>query len=72
MAAAVARLAEDEDGDPLSAARQLIAPRNVAGLADPAKRRLYSVDLQALVDAAPQLGFARDELSARLPRLRVP
>jgi tetracycline 7-halogenase / FADH2 O2-dependent halogenase len=47
-----------------------IAPRNVAGLADPARRNLYPVDLEALVAAAPLLGLSHREIRAALPRLR--
>ena len=47
-----------------------IAPRNVAGLADPARRNLYPVDLEALVAAAPLLGLSREEVRDALPRLR--
>ncbi|HUG41224.1 MAG TPA: FAD-dependent oxidoreductase [Longimicrobiales bacterium] len=50
--------------------RRLIAPRNVAGLADPARRRLYPVDLEALFAAAPLLGLGPDEIRRALPRLR--
>lgn len=54
----------------LDAARRLIAPRNVAGLADPARKRLYPADLEALVAAADVIGLTRDEVRASLPRLR--
>lgn len=50
--------------------RAAIAPRNVAGLADPARRNLYPVDLEALVEAAGLLGLGRGELRGRLSRLR--
>ncbi len=49
---------------------ECIAPRNVAGLADPARRNLYPVDLDALVDAAHLLDFTEEEMRAALPRLR--
>ncbi|HEV8241944.1 MAG TPA: NAD(P)-binding protein [Thermoanaerobaculia bacterium] len=49
---------------------QQIEPRNVVGLADPARRNLYPVDLDALVAAAPRLGLTREEMEAALPRLR--
>lgn len=52
------------------AIRRLIAPRNVAGLADPARRRLYPVDLDALVASASLLGLEPDEIRRVLPRLR--
>lgn len=50
--------------------RHRIEPRNVAGLADPARRRLVPVDLGALVAGAGKLGLTKDELRRRLPRLR--
>lgn len=48
----------------------MIAPRNLAGLADPARRRLYPADPEALVAVAGLLGLTRDEMRSRLPRLR--
>ncbi|MYH29224.1 MAG: hypothetical protein F4137_10285 [Acidobacteria bacterium] len=78
--AEAARLAEKRRSEPLphqrplespiDAMRRLIAPRNLAGLADPARRRLYPVDLEALVAAAGLLGLTADEMRARLPLLR--
>ena len=50
--------------------RRLIAPRNLAGLADPARRRLYPADVEALVAATDILGLTSDEMRTRLPRLR--
>jgi hypothetical protein len=47
-----------------------IAPRNVAGLADPRRRNLYPVDLDALIEAHALLGRTRDQLLAALPALR--
>lgn len=64
--------------DPRSAARlrrwvgPAIAPRNLAGLADPSRHNLYPVDLNALVAAAPLLGLEPAELDPLLPRLRGP
>ena len=49
---------------------ETVAPRNLAGLADPARRNLYPVDLDALVGAAHLLGFSEEEMRAALPRLR--
>lgn len=54
----------------LDAVGRLIATRNVAGLADPARKRLYPADLEALVTAAGLIGLTRDEVRASLPRLR--
>jgi FADH2 O2-dependent halogenase len=47
-----------------------IAPRNVAGLADPARRSLYPVDFDALVEQHHLLGLTRTEILEALPRLR--
>jgi FADH2 O2-dependent halogenase len=47
-----------------------IAPRNVVGLADPARRNLYPVDLDTLIERHALLGLSRDELVEALPRLR--
>jgi len=47
-----------------------IAPRNIAGLADPAAHNLYPVDLDVLVDRHALLGLSRDDTIAALPALR--
>ena len=47
-----------------------IAPRNVAGLADPARRNLYPLDLDVLVERHALLGLSREEIIAALPGLR--
>jgi FADH2 O2-dependent halogenase len=47
-----------------------IAPRNIAGLADSARRNLYPVDFDALVDRHELLGMTRSELIKALPSLR--
>ncbi len=47
-----------------------IAPRNVAGLADPARHNAYPVDLDALVDRHALLDLTREQLVAALPALR--
>jgi hypothetical protein len=47
-----------------------IAPRNIAGLADPAAHNLYPVDLDVLVDRHALLGLSREEIIAALPALR--
>ncbi len=49
---------------------QEIAPRNVAGLADPERRNLYPVDFDALVQQHALLGMSRDQIIAALPALR--
>lgn len=47
-----------------------IAPRNIAGLANPARHNLYPVDFDELVDKHALLGMSRGELIAALPQLR--
>lgn len=47
-----------------------IAPRNVGGFLDPARRNMYPVDLDVLVERHALLGLGRDELVAALPALR--
>lgn len=49
---------------------EAIAPRNIAGLADPACHHLYPVDLDLLVERHALLGMDRDRLVAALPALR--
>ncbi len=50
--------------------RRVIAPRNLAGLADPGRNRLYPVDLEPLVESADLLGLTREEVRREIPRLR--
>ena len=50
--------------------RDAIAPRNVAGLADPARHNLYPVDLDVLIERHSLLGMTREQLTASLPALR--
>ena len=66
-----------DDSDAPTAVREFnrwveasIAPRNVAGLQDPTRNKLYPVDFDALVDAHDLLGLTRDELIDALPALR--
>lgn len=47
-----------------------IAPRNVAGLADPARGNLYPVDLDTLIERHALLGLTREQLVGALPALR--
>jgi FADH2 O2-dependent halogenase len=47
-----------------------IAPRNVAGLADPTRHNLYPVDLDVLIDRHTLLGMTRAQVIAALPALR--
>lgn len=49
---------------------RILSRRNAAGLADPARRRMYPVDLEALVAAAGLFGASQEEVRAALPRLR--
>ncbi|MEO8910124.1 MAG: hypothetical protein ABI408_07850 [Gemmatimonadaceae bacterium] len=50
--------------------REAIAPRNIAGLADPSRRNLYAVDFDELVARHDLLGMSRDQLVEALPMLR--
>jgi FADH2 O2-dependent halogenase len=47
-----------------------IAPRNVAGLADPARNNLYPVDIDILLERQALLGLSPERLRAALPALR--
>ena len=47
-----------------------IAPRNIAGLADPQRRNLYPVDFDVLVEKHELLGMSRSQLIEALPALR--
>ena len=47
-----------------------IAPRNIAGLANPDRKNLYPVDFDELVDKHALLGMSRAEVVAALPALR--
>jgi FADH2 O2-dependent halogenase len=49
---------------------QGIAPRNIAGLADPSRRNLYPVDFDALIEQHALLGMTRAEVLEGLPALR--
>jgi FADH2 O2-dependent halogenase len=53
-----------------AAVRRRIEPYNVAGLADPARSRLYPVDLEALRRDPHKMGLTARELEERLYRLR--
>ena len=50
--------------------RGAIAPRNIAGLADPARHNLYPVDFDALIERHSLLGMSRAQLLEALPTLR--
>jgi FADH2 O2-dependent halogenase len=47
-----------------------IAPRNIAGLANPSRRNLYPVDFDALIEQHALLGMTRAEILVALPALR--
>jgi FADH2 O2-dependent halogenase len=47
-----------------------IAPRNIAGLADPQRRNLYPVDFDVLLEKHELLGMSRGQLLNALPALR--
>ena len=47
-----------------------VAPRNIAGLADPKRRNLYPVDFDALIEGHALLGMTRDQIIYALPALR--
>lgn len=47
-----------------------IGPRNIAGLASPARQHLYPVDFDALIEQHALLGMSRDQLIEALPALR--
>ena len=49
---------------------EVIAPRNIAGLADARRRNLYPVDFDLLVEQHALLGMTRHELLAAVPALR--
>jgi FADH2 O2-dependent halogenase len=50
--------------------RAAIAPRNLAGLADPARNRMIPVDLDVLIEQASLLGLTQEEIRREIPRLR--
>jgi FADH2 O2-dependent halogenase len=61
----------DRDGAAFAAwVAESIAPRNVAGLADPARKKLYPVDLEVLLDRHALLGLDRAQIVEGLPKLR--
>nr|MDQ6872740.1 hypothetical protein [Gemmatimonadota bacterium] len=49
---------------------QAIAPRNIAGLADPGRRNLYPVDFDLLLERHALLDMTRNQLLEVLPLLR--
>jgi len=51
--------------------RRRIADRNVAGFADPARRRMFAVDLGPLLENPHRVGLTGAELRQRLHLLRA-
>ena len=51
-------------------AANAIGPRNIAGFANPARRNLYSVDVQELMQRHALLGLSEEQFRAALPALR--
>ena len=51
-------------------ASDAIAPRNIAGLADPERHNLYPLDVDVMLDRHELLGLSREQLVAALPTLR--
>jgi hypothetical protein len=47
-----------------------IERRNLAGLSERARNRLYPVDLDELIRKADLLGLSAEEIRIQLPRLR--
>ena len=47
-----------------------IAPRNVAGLADPERKNLYPVDFDTLIDRHALVGMSREQMIQAIPALR--
>ena len=70
VSAACQLIQTDTGPSRLDEVRRLVSSRNVAGLADPLRRRLYPVDLDSVVAAADLLGLSSDDVRSRLPRLR--
>ena len=57
-------------GSKLEIVRQLIARRNVAGLADSERSRLYPTDFDTIVSASEILGLPPDDIRSRLALMR--
>jgi len=64
------RLSDNVKGRFAAEVGRAIAPRNLAGLADPSRNRLYPVDLAPLLTGAPLLGLSEAALRQRTDRLR--
>ena len=59
-----------EPGEFAAWVEHAIEPRNIAGLADPARHNLYPVDLDVLIARHALLSMERDAVIDRLPLLR--
>lgn len=66
----LARLRTMSKDDYVAWVQSAIAPRNIGGFGDPARNRMYPVDLDILVDRHALLGMTRDDLIDALPALR--
>jgi hypothetical protein len=65
------QLIQSETGSSkLETVKRLLSSRNVAGLADPLRRRLYPINPDDVVATANVLGLSSDDVRSRLPRLR--
>ena len=63
--------ASDEDRKSFSRwVSEVIADRNIAGLADAGRRNLYPVDLDLLISRSELLGMTADQMRSKLPLLR--
>jgi FADH2 O2-dependent halogenase len=60
----------DERGGFAEWVTQAIAPRNIAGLANPLRRNLYPVDFDALIESHALLGMSLAQILAAMPMLR--
>lgn len=70
MVAGARALVERPPADWEAVVRELIAPRNVAGLAAAARNRMYPVDLDSLLTHAGLFGLSEEAMRVALPRLR--
>jgi FADH2 O2-dependent halogenase len=70
LAARAGALTEDDRRGFETWVAESIAPRNLAGLADPARANLYPADPELLVERAHLLGWAPEQMRQALPRLR--
>jgi tetracycline 7-halogenase / FADH2 O2-dependent halogenase len=50
--------------------REAIEARNIGGFGNPARKNLYPVDIELLIDRHARLGLTRDQVVAGIPALR--